>query len=344
MALLIDETDLAHIWNKAATCMQELDSARLFITGGTGFFGCWLLESLRYAKTYLGLNTEFVVLTRNPEAFLKKMPHLSDVHGFQLLAGDVTNFVFPSGDFTHVIHAATETSEVSNQEQSMSMLDTTIIGTRHVLNFAAKSGVRKFLLVSSGAVYGVQPPNRSHIDETYIGSLDHLKIRSSYGLGKLVAEHSSLMYSEYYGFDVKIARCFAFVGPYIPMKKHFAIGNFINNVRQKLPIQIVGDGTPYRSYLYASDLIVWLWIILCQGKSGRVYNVGSEDAISMLDLAKLVAKLSQVDVDIVISQTASKHDLPARYVPHTQRAQSELNLSQWINLEESIHKTLRHAM
>lgn len=340
----IEETDLAHIWQHAARCIPELDSARFFITGGTGFFGCWLLESLRYAKIHLGLRTEVVVLTRNPDAFAKKMPHLAKVPGFHFHTGDVANFVYPSGKFTHVIHAATEASAALNQDKPLSMLDTIIEGTRHTLNFAAQAHVQKFLLASSGAVYGVQPPLLSHVDETWTGAPDPLETTSAYGLGKRLAEHLCAVYSRQHGFEVKIARCFAFVGPCLPLTTHFAIGNFINNAREQNPIHILGDGSPYRSYLYAADLIIWLWVILCQGETGRAYNVGSEEAINFGELAKLVAQSTQVELPVLIAKKPDPAILPARYVPQTQRAQKELQLNQYISLEDSIQRTLRWSL
>ncbi len=341
---LIEDTDLAHIWQKASICISELDTARLFITGGTGFFGCWLLESLRYAKIHLGFRTEIVVLTRNPDAFIKKMPHLAQMPGLHLWPGDVTNFAYPPGEFTHVIHAATEASVQLLEEQPLVMLDTIIEGTRHTLNFAKQALVQKFLLTSSGAVYGIQPSNISHLDETYEGAHDPLDIKSAYGLGKRVAEHLCILYSKQGNMAVKIARCFAFVGPYLPLTSHFAIGNFIHNVRQKEPIHILSDGTSFRSYLYAADLVIWLWTILCQGESGRAFNVGSEESINLVDLAKVVAQSSLIELPVIVAKKPELNTLPMRYVPKTQRAQNELKLKQWVNLNESIQRTLQWSL
>lgn len=340
----IEDTDLAHIWQHAKTCLSELDSAHLFITGGTGFFGCWLLESLRYAKTHLGLCTEIVVLTRDPHAFMKKMPHLAHMPGLELLAGDVTNFAYPSGNFSHVIHAATEASISLNQEQPLMMLDTITEGTRHTLDFAVQAKVGKFLLASSGAVYGVQPPTLSHVDETWTGAPDPLSPTAAYGLGKRLAEHLCTVYAREHNMAIKIARCFAFVGPYLPLTSHFAIGNFVHNASQQQSIHILGDGSPYRSYLYAADLVIWLWVILCQGEPGRAYNVGSEEAVNLADLARLVAKSAHGELPVSIAKKSEQGILPSRYVPQTQRAQKELQLRQHVGLEDSIQRTLRWNM
>jgi len=337
----IEEADLAHVWKHAASCFDELDAARLFITGGTGFFGCWLLESLRFAKAQLGLRTEVVVLTRDPDAFRLKRPHLANMPGLTLLAGDVQRFTYPSGLFTHVIHAATEASAALNQEQPLMMLDTITQGTRHTLKFAEQAEARKFLLVSSGAVYGVQPPTLSHVDETYVGAPDPLEPMSAYGLGKRLAEHMSVVHAKQHDMEVKIARCFAFVGPYLPLTTHFAIGNFIHNALNQEAIHIQGDGAPYRSYLYAADLVIWLWVILCKGQPNRAYHVGSEEAVTLQELAHIVAGTTNVNLSVVVAKERDLSVLPSRYVPKTHRAQHELQLKQYVSLEDSIKRTIR---
>ena len=333
-------SDLEHIWDKSESCLSELAKARVFITGGTGFFGRWLLESLYFAKKRLNLATEIVVLSRDPERFLKKAPQLAPCKDITWIKGDVRNFQFPTGIFTHVIHAATEASAKLNQENPLLMLDTITEGTRHVLDFAAQAGVKKFLLTSSGAVYGKQPQEIKQITEDYAGASDPLLLNSAYGLGKRLAEHQCLLYSHQHGFEVKIARCYAFVGAFLPLETHFAIGNFIANALNNKPISIQGDGTPYRSYLYAADLIIWLWTILCFGSSGRAYNVGSDIEISIADLAKMVAEFASPMLKINIAKTALSSAEVERYVPSTARARQELNLQQWVTLPTAIEKTI----
>jgi len=336
--------DLDHILAHTQEVWEELRGRRLFITGGTGFFGCWLLESFVWANDKLGLGATAVVLTRNPNAFRRKAPHLASHPAVQFHVGDVRSFEFPSGCFSHIIHAATEASTKLNKEDPLLMLDTIVQGTRHTLDFARHCGAKKLLLTSSGAVYGKQPPDLTHIPEDYVGAPDTMNPRSAYGEGKRLAEYLCAIYARQHGIETKIARGFAFVGPYLSLDVHFAIGNFIRDGMQGGPIQVKGDGTPYRSYLYAADLAIWLWTILCRGKTCVPYHVGSEEDLTIAEIAHVVAQTFTPPVAVQIAKVATPGQPAERYVPATQRAETELNLHQWITLPESIQRTARWHM
>jgi dTDP-glucose 4,6-dehydratase len=129
------------------------------------------------------------------------------------------------------------------------------------------------------------------------------------------------------------------------MDAHFAIGNFIRDALAGGPIAIKGDGTPLRSYLYTADLMIWLWTILLRGRAGRAYNVGSDAAISIGDLARLVSEtvagMGLGRAEVTIAGKANPGVPPARYVPSIARARSELGLEAWIELGQSVEKTAR---
>lgn len=332
--------DLDHILEHTRPLWDELRGERLFITGGTGFFGCWLLESLAWANDRLRLRLQAWVLTRHPDAFRRKAPHLAGHAAIHLHPGDVRSFEFPTGHFSHVIHAATESSARLNAEQPLLMLDTIVAGTRRTLDFATHCSAQRLLLTSSGAVYGRQPPELSHIPEDYAGSPDPLDAASAYAEGKRLAELLCALYARQSGLQVKIGRGFAFVGPYLPLDRHFAVGNFIADGLRGGPIRVLGDGTPYRSYMYAADLVIWLWTILLRGQAGRAYNVGSEDAVSIAELAALVAAAFQPAPPVNIQQPTVPGRPAERYVPCTRRARDELGLQTTIALPEAIRRTV----
>ena len=320
---------------------SEAQGKSFFITGGTGFFGMWLLESFTHIDDTLGLGMRAVVLTRDAAAFARKAPHLSDRPDLEFLQGDIRSFPFPHGRFHYVVHAATEASAKLNQEAPDEMLDAIVSGTRRVLDFAAGADVEKFLLTSSGAVYGQQPSEMTHVPETYNGAPDSLVPGSAYGLGKRVSEHMCAVHAIQHGYGVKIARCFAFVGPHLPLDSHFAIGNFIRNALNREPIRIGGDGTPNRSYLYASDLAVWLWTLLFKGVSGKAYNVGSPVDLDIAGLASFVNAEIRGLYPLQFLQKANPNRPVSRYVPATTRIETELGLQVRIQLGEAIRKTAK---
>jgi nucleoside-diphosphate-sugar epimerase len=331
--------DLDHILDHTRAHWDDARGGRIFVTGGTGFIGSWLLESFAWANERLALGAKMLVLTRNLAAFQKKAPHLANRADIRFQQGDVRDFEFPGGTFSHVIHAATEASAKLNDENPALMLETIVAGTRRALEFSAQCGAKKFLLTSSGAVYGRQPPALVRVGEDYAGGPDVSNPQSAYGEGKRISELLCALYARQHGLEAGIARCFAFVGPYLPLDAHFAIGNFIGDAMAGRPITVKGDGTPYRSYLYAADLAIWLWTILFRGASNRPYNVGSSDPLTIAETAAAVSRSLPGNVPVVISQKSVHGQAAQRYVPETVRAQSELGLRQWIQLDDGVRRT-----
>ncbi len=334
----LNDADLAHILSHTEEVWGEIAGQRIFLTGGTGFFGKWLMESFAFANDRLALGAKLVVLTRDVESFARKSPHLVAVPGISFQTGDIRTFPFPEGEFTYVIHAATEASVTLNLEQPLLMADTVIDGTRRALEFAHAHGARRFLLTSSGAVYGRQPAEITHVPEDYAGAPDPLAPGAAYGEGKRCAEMLSAAYSRAYGFDAIIARCYAFIGPYLPLDTHFAAGNFLRDATRGEAIRIGGDGTPYRSYLYAADLAIWLWVLLIRGQTCRAYNVGSEEAVTIAELARMIADTCD-DTSVEVAQKAVPGKSAERYVPSVRRAATELDLAALVPLRDAVERT-----
>lgn len=330
--------ELDNIVARTESCWKELRGGRILITGATGFFGCWLLESFAWANRRLNLDAHAVALARRPGMLSQKAPHLASNSAITLHAADIRCGEFPTGEFSHVIHAATEASAALNTGAPQAMFDTVVEGTRRTLNFAASSSVSRLLFVSSGAVYGTQPPEVSHVSESFPGGPDPLDRASAYAEGKRAAEMLCALAASP-RLTPTIARCFAFVGPYMQIHAHFAIGNFISDALQGKPINVKGDGSAFRSYLYASDLTVWLWTMLFKGASGRAYNVGSEDALNIAALANEVAAAAGQNGGVRIASRQAPSAPVHRYVPSTARAREELGLTVEVPLRDAIRRT-----
>lgn len=337
MSSLLSE-DLEAVREIVAPHWTQLQHARLFITGGTGFIGSWLLETLLDANDALGLNVRATVLTRNQDAFRKKAPHLAEHRAIALLEGDVRTFRDPStAPYDFVIHGAAESSTRLNEERPDEMIASVVDGTRRMLAFASERGARRLLFLSSGAVYGAQPANVDRMAEDFRGGPDLSTPRSAYAEAKRVAE----VLCQCASMETMIARCFAFIGPYLPIDVHFAAGNFIRDALEGSDIRINGDGTTLRTYLYAADLAAWLWTILLRGTPSAAYNVGSEREVSILELAQAIAAQCDTPPAIHMAKTPIEGASPARYTPSTARAREELGLAETVPLDLAVRKTLR---
>ncbi|MFA5058105.1 MAG: NAD-dependent epimerase/dehydratase family protein [Opitutaceae bacterium] len=354
---LISPADLDHVLEHTAGVWPTLAGRRLFITGGTGFFGCWLLETLLAANRKFGLGLEATVLSRDPEAFARRVPHLAGASGLRWVRGSAVDFTAEkvarglgaaSGRlaFDAVIHLATEADNARTLADPAAAVDAIAGSTRRALEFAGAVGARRFLFTSSGSVYGRQPPELEKMPEDFPGSPDPAHLSAAYaisGQAKRAAEELCATLGKERGVEAIVARCFAFAGPHLPLDGKFAFGNFLADALADRDIVITGDGTPVRSYLYAADLAIWLWTLLARGGAGRVYNVGSEHAVSIRELAETMARLVAPGRRVKILQAPAPGAPSERYVPDTRRAREELGLREYVGLEDAILHTAAWA-
>lgn len=336
MAGALPVEDLEQVLAQTRPLWADLRGGRVFLTGGTGFFGCWLVESFLHANRRLSLGAELTVLSRDPRAFLRRCPHLENEPALRMVQGDVRDFSGPEGAFDAVIHAATESAAAPDARV---LFEQIVHGTGHVLDFAARHGAGRFLLTSSGAVYGQQPASVPYLDESFSGAPDPASAGSVYGEAKRAAELLCSLDAGRTAMACTIARCFTFVGPHLPLDRHFAVGNFIGDALAGRPIRIKGDGRAVRSYLYAADLATWLWTILLRAPALTPIHVGSEEALHLVELAERVARVLGATAGTTVARQADPTVPVQRYVPSTRRAEELLGLRATVPLEEAIRRT-----
>lgn len=332
------EADLDAVLHDTADLWPQLHQAHIFLTGGTGFIGSWLLETLRHAIQRHGLALRVTVLTRDPARFAAKAPHLASFPAYTLLQGEIADFATPSEQYSHIIHAATDASADLNENNPLRMFDTVLDGTRRVLELARSQPQARLLFLSSGAVYGQQPWELAGVPETYQGSPDPIAPRNAYGEAKRAAEMLCAIYHKQFGVPFVSARIFTLLGPYLALGVHFAAGNFIAEAMAGRAVTVNGNGLPCRSYLYAGDLVVWLLQLLQRGTAGRAYNVGSSDSVSIAQLAQRVASVLGDGHSTVLGAADTGWN-PGRYVPDTSRICNELGVRQSVGLDEAILRT-----
>jgi len=332
--------DIHAINASLATDWPKLAGKRIFMTGGTGFIGRWMLNALADANARHRLGVEIDVLTRNPDAFAKREPQLAAAPGFRFISGDVLAMVAGGERYDIVLHAATDASADLNENDPLKMFDTIVEGTRRALDFAVACKAERFFFFSSGAVYGAQPWDLTNVSESHAGAPDLTSHRSAYGEGKRAAEMLCNLYARQHGLDVINARIFALLGPLLSLDIHFAAGNFIRDAMAGKTITIEGAGKAVRSYLYAADLTAWLWAMLLCAPAGAIYNVGSEESVSIAELAERIARLlGAPGVEILGREDPGWN--PGRYVPDTQKIRNELGVAPTVALDEAIVRTAR---
>jgi nucleoside-diphosphate-sugar epimerase len=325
----LPQRDLEYIVAQTRPLWDAVRGETFFVTGGTGFVGHWMLGSLLAASDTLRLGLRATVLSRRPRAFAARSPELGRHPAVTLIRGDIASFDYPASTHPYILHLAKEPDPVSGAAAP---------GTARVLDFAASHGGRSLLFTSSGAVYGPQPADCSRLGEHHPPTASGDDPNAAYAQGKREAEGLCLA-AESPDFAVKIARCFTFVGPFMDFDGGYAAGNFIRDAVRGEAVWVEGDGSPLRSYLYAADLAVWLWTVFFSGESGTPYNVGSPETISIVDLARLVARRAGRGASVHVDRHQPADGAAPRYVPDTRLASSRLGLTVGIPLEEALDRT-----
>jgi dTDP-glucose 4,6-dehydratase len=298
---------------------------------------------LHAADHSLDLHLRVELLTRDPERFAARQPNLAE--WASLIKGDVT-CVPRIGAMDAAIHAATPASAAFNDAHPERMRATIVDGMRSVLDRLQPSGEIPLLFTSSGAVYGPQPATVARIPETFWAPNDAIEPRNAYALGKRDAEHIARIAAGSGRPTVRIARLFAFVGPYLPLDAHFAVGNFIGDALGANVISVKGDGLAVRSYMYAADMVSALMAILVRGGPSTAYNVGSEHAVTIAELATRVAETITPGLPITVGGsplTALPTGAGGRYVPDCRRLRGELGVEEITSLVEGIRRTAAWA-
>lgn len=315
----------------------------ILLTGGTGFFGRAFLDYV-ICRLHALPPLSVTVLSRNVEIFLLRYPRFRNHQWLNFIQADILEpaSLPRSSCFSHVVHAATEATrsgELDFRRQYFEIVD----GTRNILELAHTTNAKRFLLISSGAAYGPQPSDLSSMSEDWPGSPDLTDPANAYGLGKRAAEHMCALFKDSYGINYSIARCFAFIGPALPLNAHYAIGNFIRDALDNRDISVSGNGSPLRSYLEQTDLSHWLFTLLMDGANTEMYNVGSDVSICIKDLAILVRDLIAPSRSVhILGKEAPKDSKPSIYVPNIDKAKKEFGLSVTTSLRDAICLTAKY--
>jgi dTDP-glucose 4,6-dehydratase len=331
-------SDLEEVNQSSVSDLEEIVNKPLVITGASGFVGTWLTLSWVAARKKLNGSGQLLITSRNPQSLLPLVSVIDSRSPVTALSSDIRNLHIPN-EFRNgnLIHAATPASAALNTSDPAAMLKIIIEGQERVIAEAVRMN-NKLLFLSSGAVYGRQPLDLSHLRETWEGAPQIGDSNSAYHEGKRVAELMGNIAAAKQGLQFVAARLFAFIAPFLPLGAHFAAGNFIRDAVTSNQIEIQSGGGSVRSYLYATDLCSSLWALLARGESMRAYNIGSEQEVTIKELANQVAICTKSNAEVVICGVDNSENV-SRYVPSVERVLRELGISPTVNLAQAISRT-----
>jgi dTDP-glucose 4,6-dehydratase len=319
---VLEDLEAVSDWSEAD--LRTIVDSAMIITGGSGFIGTWLTLSWVYAHKKFDGGGKLLVTSRNSESNRYLIELINPTAPVTYLDSDIRELVIPPEfENSFLVHAATPASDELNRSNPDLMLSIIVDGQKQVLLESQRVNVKRFLFLSSGAVYGQQPLDLPYLREEMFNAPQSLSAKSAYSEGKRISEDMGNRTSLESGLQFVTARLFAFLAPYLPMDTHFAAGNFLSQATNASPISIRSGGGSQRTYQYASDMVVWLWTLLARGQTGEAYNVGSDQEISVLGLAQTIQSqvLPMVELEVVGVDTPE-------------------NVSRYVALDTSIQKTV----
>jgi len=306
-------------------------SKTLLLIGGSGFFGKSILKYFHYHSNSLKKKFNKIIILSRGRTKIKFKKDLKKIFELVKINSDMQHAkILPFADY--VIYAAILDNYKKDQQ-----------AVKNYLNLAKKYHSKsKILYISSGAIYGMQPSSIAGFKENYLDMRKKISFKEGYKKKyssiKLKNEKLFKIFGKT-GKNVSIARCFSFIGEYLSQDSHYAAGNIIKNILTKDRIRINANYKVIRSYMYDDDLCRWLLKILDNSsKDCPIYNVGSDDAISLHKLAILLADKYNLNINFKnIKISKKKID---KYIPSIYKAKKELNLKNNYNSLDAIVKTV----
>lgn len=253
---------------------------KVLLAGGSGFLGSHLAEEL-CEKGY-----EIIILDNLSSGLMDNLKNIS--HRITFIHGDVIDFK-TSEKFDYVINFASNASRSEWEKYPVEVALTNSLGSKNLIEIALKSNAL-YIYASSSEVYG--DPTVVPTPEDYKGSVSTTGTRSAYDEGKRFGDALAKAYEREFGLRNIIIRFFNTYGPRMRGGDFYGrvVDRFVKQAIKGEPITIYGDGSQTRSFTYVSDAVNAITLLMENGEIGSVYNVGSDQEIKILELAKLVKK------------------------------------------------------
>ena len=281
---------------------KKLSGTNILVTGATGLIGGCLVETLM-----MNPHQDYQVYAsgRNENRAMVRFKDFADDPSFHFVKYDVMQPMQSDIRFDYIIHAASDANPKFYATQPVEVMKANICGVDHLISYGINHGMKRFLYVSSGEVYG--EGDGRVFSEDYSGCVDCAQPRSCYPSSKRAAETLCVSYAAEYGADVVIARPCHIYGPYFTEQDNRVYAQFIRNVLRGEDIVMKSTGEQFRSWCYVVDCVSALLHILLKGESGEAYNIADADSnTSIRELAETIAVIGGRKVVIDLPDTDEK--------------------------------------
>lgn len=282
--------DVENICKAEFVPWDELKGKTLFITGATGLIGSALVKALVCANREKKLGTKIIALVRDLARAKEKFENdLNSAH-LSLACGTVEELPEIRENIDYIVHGASQTASQEFVKHAVETINTSILGTMNLLKLAKEKHVRGFVYLSSMEMYGY--PKKGHkVKEEEAGALSPLNLRNSYPISKQMCESLCCAYAGEYNVPAKIIRLTQTFGSGINYNDTRIFAYFARCVIEKQDIVLKTKGATERSYLYTTDAVTAILMVLLKGKNGQAYNAADEKTYcSIAEMAEKVAE------------------------------------------------------
>lgn len=307
---------------------------RFLISGGTGFMGRWLVESIFKLESQLKTENEFFIISRRSrEIIFQEIPILKN-SCFTMIQSNLQDFTKVEGTIHYVIDAASDVALTKAGQSQQINFSNSMEGTKNLLRIAVEKQVEKYLYVSSGGVYANS--NGPQVESNFNPSKDSSGLVQNYNDAKRAAEGLVIKVAGETGLVAQIVRCFSFVGPYV--SSQMAVIQFLQSVIRKKSIEL-SSPSAIRSYMHPVDMCVGLFQILLTPAKSIVFNLGSSQPVRLDRLIAEIGKATGTQPEVKLCESFTRSLAGQCYYPNTELIEKELKFQMQIQLPEALKKT-----
>lgn len=318
---------------------NKLALTHISVTGGTGFLGTWLAEMVAALNDEFDLKITLDLYARNTLEWEKSYPQLANRKDIHLFSQDVRSSFQFRNSTNFIIHAAGIPNNRVHASDPLRVNQTTVEGIQNTLDAASQlDNLIRFINISSGLVGGVSKQRGALSEDDYF-AIPSGQLHLVYVDAKRSAESIAAVYRSQFRMPITTIRPFTFAGPYQALDRPWAINSFLSDALMGRDIRIHGDGSNRRSYLYGSDAAWWTLVALVNGIDGEIYNLGSPDSISHIQLAELICEKATPKLGISVNTAPYKGGCLDEFYPDVSHTQASLQVRQTRSLSQIIDKT-----